>query len=564
MEAKVTNTFARWNRIGSAVKDRILIAKTLALSKLWYHSSVLPWSISSLKKIQRATRDYIWKNSVSKVGMGQLLQPKKKRGINMWCMVAKVRAINSTWGMKLENNTMSPDLTKLLRFFLNREFCQPLEVKSAPLMHSGTLSGEWLSRNTGSETLAYLTDNWNRVAYRYPKLEVGDYVYWAHEDGELWPGVGQVTLCDKANHSFKVAFQPFNTHNPRTSRWNCEANSLYKCTEQDWHDSFQGYEDEGTTMIEYGKSGKLISLKSALMPRGRKTSKHGPNFGTVKANKYLYKGQLRSVGAVVDLGAEPKRIRWLDIVSENKLHSAFRANWSSPCSSRVQSFRWLMLNHALPVGHRFTIKEPCPFCSGAETIDHMLYECKYAKAVWHDIKIRWFKLIRKVNATNNDYTVVTVPGQGFWNTVCKARGNTSYLPLWTVVQSLTAYHIWRTRCSLKYNGGTAPPIKKETPFIWKHVYLTLKADLSSLSDIKWWWVKRALRMIPLKREKCLAKVLPPIEKEMEVLNSFLSCLGDKTQDTVEDKDEGASNTVLPYRNRFSNPYWYKALTGFQH
>ena len=97
-------------------------------------------------------------------------------------------------------------------------------------------------------------------------------------------------------------------------------------------------------MIEYGKSGKLISLKSALMPRGRKTSKHGPNFGTVKANKYLYKGQLRSVGAVVDLGAEPKQIRWLDIVSENKLHSAFRANWSNPCSSRIQSFRWLMLN----------------------------------------------------------------------------------------------------------------------------------------------------------------------------------------------------------------------------
>ncbi len=162
---------------------------------------------------------------------------------------------------------------------------------------------------------------------------MGDYVYWAHEDGEFWPGVGQVTGCDKSNHSFKVAFRDFHKLRTGTKRWNCEANSLYKCKVQDWHNHFSGYEDEGVTHIEYGKSRKLTNLKRALRPTSIKTSKHGPSFDSAQANKYVYKGQLINMGKI-DVGHKPKKIRWREGVPKRVLLKAIRANWASSCVFR--------------------------------------------------------------------------------------------------------------------------------------------------------------------------------------------------------------------------------------
>ena len=63
-------------------------------------------------------------------------------------------------------------------------------------------------QNVGSKSLGYLLDNWNRVAYRCPAIEESSLVYWAHEDGELWPGIevvnGKVNIIDyKTNKEIK-------------------------------------------------------------------------------------------------------------------------------------------------------------------------------------------------------------------------------------------------------------------------------------------------------------------------------------------------------------------------
>jgi hypothetical protein len=516
--------------------------------------------VDSLRRIQKMANRFLWGYKPHKVSWGQVIRPKKKGGLGMWSIVAKVRAANASWGFNLETDRMSKDLKTLLSYFANKEHCLPADVRCAPILHSGALPGEWAIQNVGSSTLGYLLDNWNRIAYRHPHLMVGDYAYWAHEDGELWPGVGEVISVDKVNHSYTVAFKEFNAPNARSIRWECPANSLLKCNEQDWHDHFSGYEDEGSTYIEYGKSRKLIGLKRALFPRNIKTSKHGPGFDTVQANKYIYKGQLLNMHAV-DAGRKPKRIRWRDRVPKKVLLKAIRANWASSCASNIQSFRWLMLNHALPVGERFSEKEPCPLCSRPESIEHAIYECSFAKEVWRLVRKGWYKLTKGVTLALGTNEVVVLPSKGFWKTVCRAGGQTSFPAMWTVVQSITAYHIWRTRCAAKYNeANTIPTPSKEIDYIWKHLYLTLKAESSTLSDIRWWWTKRALRMTPEKARKLHSKVFPNLDKDLEILETFLTCIIPETVVDVDSREEGASNMVLPHRNRFSDPFWYEALT----
>lgn len=561
MEARILATYARWNRIGGAVKDRVLIAKTMALSKLWYKASVMPWDIKSLRRIQKMTMNYIWSYKPHKVAWAQAIRPKKRGGLGMWSIVAKVRAANATWGFNLETNKVSPDLKTLLNYLVSKSVCLPEDVRGAPLLHSGALPVDWAIQHVGSPTLGNLLNNWNRIAYRYPSIKVGDYVYWAHEDGELWPGVGQVTAHDKSSHEFVVLYKDFHTPQTEAVPWTCAANSLYKCLVQDWHDNLSGYEDTGETYIEYGrKTRKLISLKQASMPSSRKTCKHGPSFDSVQANKFVYKGQFINMDKV-DIGGKPKTIRWRDNVPKKVLLKAFRANWASSCASNIQSFRWLMLNHALPVGDRFQEKELCPLCSKRESIEHALFECSFAKEMWRLVRKGWYDRLRKIYRMDVNPTIIVMPGQGFWNTVCRAGGLTTCPAMWTVVQSITAYHIWRTRCSAKYKPTDATPTpSKEVDYVWKHFYLTLKAELSALSDIRWWWTKRSLRMTPAQARALESKVFPPLDKDMGIIESFLECLMPETERDVVDREEGISNMILPHRNRFSDPYWYEALT----
>ena len=425
------------------------------------------------------------------------------------------------------------------------------------------------------------------MAYRSPALGAGDIVYWAHEDGELWPGVGVVLGKGDNNHTYKVTFLSFDrTHSappPSADKdvydsaseeteepqeediaWTCAANSLYKCTVQNPEEHyayFLGYEDVGRTYLEYGKAPKFIDLKRALAPTSIKSMKHGPSFDVILVNKYVYKAQLLCLGKV-DKGNPPKANRWREEVPQKAIAKAVMANWASPCASNIQSFRWLLLNHALPVGERMHPKDPCPVCDRPETIKHAVYGCRFAWEVWQLIRRRWTEIIRAVAPPDDNGVVVVPPGLGFWSTVCKGNKATSYPDIWTIVQSITAYHIWRTRCSAKYNAEThlTPQPEKEVEFIWKHVILTLRAARSSLSDTRWWWAKRATRMTPEQRKKLDVVVFPLIDRDLGILESFIAYTLPEDAEEMEAEELGASNLALTPVNRFSDPYWFEALT----
>jgi hypothetical protein len=261
----------------------------------------------------------------------------------------------------------------------------------------------------------------------------------------------------------------------------------------------------------------------------------------------------------IDVGKGPKVNKYAERFTEPKLLGAVRANWSSSASSAVQSFRWLLFSHALPVGSRMTPTSTCVFSGEEETIEHLFFECKFAEAIWDEVYRDWLKMIQYASFELKLPTPVVTPRRNFWNTVFRGGKNISFQNQWTIVQGIVTYHIWRTRCAAHYNNKLPPPPKLEVPFIWQHVFLTLQAEAEALRDIKWWWIKRSLAMNPHQREVIRDKVLPGIETDLATLEALLGTLTHTSQRRVADREDGLSNTVLPYRNRYSNPYWYLSI-----
>jgi hypothetical protein len=74
-------------------------------------------------------------------------------------------------------------------------------------------------------------------------------------------------------------------------------------------------------------------------------------------NKYLYKAQVLNLGKV-DMGGPLKKIRWREEVPKRAILKAMGAIWASSCASNIQSFMWLMLNHALAVGSLYNLQKP--------------------------------------------------------------------------------------------------------------------------------------------------------------------------------------------------------------
>src|ERR1700685_1356596 len=77
-----------WKWKSSAIQDRVLIAKTMILSKLWYYGSILPVDLRILSKMDKIVRNYIWNNKPAKVCQAQMRKNKKDGGFNVWDLEA--------------------------------------------------------------------------------------------------------------------------------------------------------------------------------------------------------------------------------------------------------------------------------------------------------------------------------------------------------------------------------------------------------------------------------------------------------------------------------------------
>ncbi len=557
MEDKIHSTFIKWKGAASSQWDRTVIAKTMVLSKLWYMASVIPWDMGSLRRIQKHTLNYLWSYGSSKVGKAQLMRPKKKGGLGIWQLPSKVRALNASWGFALHDGSMGTELSRLIKVMTGRDYLglDPLIV--TPLLTSGTSCQEYLVAETHSFTLGYLLENWGRVSVRLPEFKVGDLVYYAEGGGTLDNGIGKVrgSAGDGTTTVKWITFP--REEGVKGVEWSIATKALYLADAGVIPDAIGGYSDCTSMGLETPK--EVLSLKVAKDPVSVKVTKHGPAFNRVEVNKHLYQAQLCSA-LKMDAGGVRKTLRWEVLYGKSKVRKAFQANWSSSLSSKIQSFRWLLLNHALPVGTRLGLDKPCPMCGEEESIEHLFFDCTYASTIWREVIAGWMARAKiTVHGSNSDLAIIG-PGWGFWNTVCFPRPNADLPKVWTVIQGVTAYHIWRSRCTKVFRGKVPPPPEVEVPQIWQHVSLTIAAEIDALEDTKIWWLARMGRMNTHQAAKVRKDVIPFIEEDVTTLKTFQDLLPHKSQVRNNVWREGATGTALPYRNRFSAPFWYEAIT----
>jgi hypothetical protein len=487
MENKIINSFSKWSLMANAPGDRVTVAKTMVLSKLWYLSSVFPWDDKSLLRIQSAMLDFVWKYKVHKVSRAFTHKSRKEGGLGVWHLPSKVKGLAANWGLRFHTNQMGGSLKATLIHMTSLSYLKSSPLSTAPWWSNNVEVGPEIVRRVGSHTLAWIMNNWNRVAIRRPNLTPGEWVFFAYENGEFHQGVGKVVNVISEDR-IAVEWTDFDKPYRTPTLWECDRESLYAST-LTIKPKRIGLIQDSELGIMLGN--QVISFKELKRTQLIPTQEFGPKFFKGDGNKKLYLSQLRLVSQTAKGGKE-KYIKWLNIVSEDKLNVSIRRNWKGYSSSVIQSFRWLLLMHALPTKSRMMQDEDtsCIFCGEEETISHLFHECPFAMYIWQDVINKWNERCCKVlvGLEDSSMPLLSPSIHDFWDLVMLPNKDLHFPEQWSVLQGIVTYHIWRTRCTSLYESVTPPDPKYLSRNIWKHFDWTLEAHISSLEDLKEWWV----------------------------------------------------------------------------
>ena len=58
-----------------------MVAKTMALSLLWYHTMVIPWMDSNLREMEKTLSNFVWREGLVKVANSHIAMDNDKKGI---------------------------------------------------------------------------------------------------------------------------------------------------------------------------------------------------------------------------------------------------------------------------------------------------------------------------------------------------------------------------------------------------------------------------------------------------------------------------------------------------
>jgi hypothetical protein len=110
-EARVYRQLEAWDhRLSSSPIDRVMVAKIMCLSLVWYHAGIVPGWELALQRIEKRVQAFIWKGGIPKVAKSTLRLLKKEGGLQVWSLVDKAKAFTTMWVMKLIQNKTNPIL----------------------------------------------------------------------------------------------------------------------------------------------------------------------------------------------------------------------------------------------------------------------------------------------------------------------------------------------------------------------------------------------------------------------------------------------------------------------
>jgi hypothetical protein len=110
-ENKVYRQLDTWDhKLSSSPIDRVMVAKIMCPSLLWYHAGIAPEWEPALRRIEKRVQDFIWKKGIPKVAKATLHLPNNKGGLVVWSLVKKAKAFTTMWVVKAIQNLMNPIL----------------------------------------------------------------------------------------------------------------------------------------------------------------------------------------------------------------------------------------------------------------------------------------------------------------------------------------------------------------------------------------------------------------------------------------------------------------------
>jgi len=196
-EARVYRQIDAWDhRLSSSPVDRVMVAKIMCLSLVWYHAGIVPGWDDALRRIEKRVQAFIWKGGIPKVAKHTLRLPKKEGGLSVWSLVDKANAFSTMWVVKLLQNMTNPILEATIAAAVAHY--QKLRGTDVPLWESRLDHSHDIVATTGMKMLAKFQGAWSVVVRRNPTFHKGEWIAYINglpdkiNKDEFWEGRGKI------------------------------------------------------------------------------------------------------------------------------------------------------------------------------------------------------------------------------------------------------------------------------------------------------------------------------------------------------------------------------------
>jgi hypothetical protein len=489
---KIQNAANFWKCRTAAIKDRVLLAKTMLLSKVWYFASILPVPPQIVDKIDKIIMDFVWNSSPHKVGRKQMRREKNQNGLDLWDLDAKIRALQAGWILKFVNNKITGSLFELIK-----EKCQEWGKESSlrHLLNDPDDNREFI----GSAPLAEIIYSWSKIVKPEPKLTAGSWI----TEIVRTSNKRLVEEVPRGLFLVKRINQEDSTVVAITHSWSrgiltpgeavsIRFESCCKITpplkegipsplmqafvdpeevQAIWH---RGYNELGV--------GVEAALKNSITLTIRE---FGARFKRVEHNKTLYQAMkfANSTDGKFKKESKVKTNRFVEAGLVTDICKSGKHCWKSFAPSRDKSTLWLLINHALPVESRIR-RDSITLCrrceEGPEDLPHVFAHCPRAKEIYAETNTLLVdnlgikKGISFIEAMN--------PGR---------QGTELSHKLMDTVNAIAVHNLWKDYCAFSHNNDSKDlPAKVISLEIVKDFALAVKAEIGLLrKDYKGWLLR---------------------------------------------------------------------------
>jgi hypothetical protein len=497
IQTKIGKELRYWNtRCSSSIIDRVLIVKTMALSKIWYHASIVAPPITVINSIEKACVSFIWREGPSKISLKQLRLPKKEGGFNFWNLKAKIAAFHNIWIAKYIKNELNPILSNTIKYWTSKyQDATGMDICLWDSVNDHSIN---IVKTTGSRNMSAFQLAWANIIHRKPILQANNWVVYSNseEAGMEYKDKTYNAMCKVAEVGDKsISVRWWDRYGPHYKRlhssegnnfWHLPIHKTYRVILTNNNPSVRIAKPEDL----YIKTSKVkLAINDPMLWEAKplKLDKFSPVFMKKYFNTYFYEAQLANTETLT------KKINKWEVKYKINCLEAINSSFKSIVSSKIKGFIWLLLNHALPVKGRWfgEDKHLCSLCDQEETIKHALWNCNLGKKVMKVI-VKECKYRDLNPALLNHFANVFKVWKNDINDICCQA-----------ITYIVMYQTWLTRNHLAFKDESlflCP--KRLANRCWNILETCIKAKIIELEIKKQWWTHQ-FEVLNIDEEKYL-------------------------------------------------------------